>query len=73
VTAYVQLLAQRTQGQLDVQAQEFMGYAVEGAQRMKALIEDLLAYSRMGIRGKPLTLRTVPPSCTRPCRSSRCR
>lgn len=55
VTAYMELLGQRFQGQLDAQAQEFIGYAVEGAQRMKALIEDLLAYSRVGRQGKPLT------------------
>ncbi|HEV8713941.1 MAG TPA: ATP-binding protein [Candidatus Binatia bacterium] len=55
VTTYIQLLAQRSQDQLDAQAQEFIGYAVEGAQRMKALIDDLLAYSRVGRQGKPLT------------------
>jgi signal transduction histidine kinase len=54
VTAYMQLLAQHSQAQLDAQAQEYMGYAVEGAERMRTLIDDLLAYSRVGTRGKPL-------------------
>jgi len=54
VTTYMQLLAQRCQGQLDAEAQEFLYYAVEGAQRMKALIDDLLIYSRVGRQGKPL-------------------
>jgi len=44
VTSYVQLLAHRYQKQLDAEAQEFIGFAVEGAQRMKALIDGLLAY-----------------------------
>jgi signal transduction histidine kinase len=55
VTSYLQLLARRYQGQLDAQAQEFIGYAVEGGQRMKALIDDLLIYSRVGSQEKPLT------------------
>jgi PAS domain S-box-containing protein len=55
VTSYMQLLAQRLHGQLDADAQEFMGYAVDGAQRMKVLIDDLLTYSRVGTQSAPLT------------------
>jgi PAS domain S-box-containing protein len=54
VTTYVQVLARRFQDQLDADTQEFIGYVIEGAQRMRALIEDLLAYSRVGTQGKPL-------------------
>lgn len=59
VSSYVQLLARRYKNRLDSDADDFITFAVDGANRMQALIKDLLAYSRVGTKSKSLE----PTSC----------
>ncbi|HBB33853.1 MAG TPA: hypothetical protein DDZ80_18040 [Cyanobacteria bacterium UBA8803] len=54
VNSYTQLLAQKYQGNLDAKADKYIHYIVDGATRMQQLINDLLEFSRVGARGKPL-------------------
>jgi len=51
VATYTQLLAERYQGTLDANADKYIHYAVDGALRMQILVQDLLAFSRVGRQG----------------------
>jgi hypothetical protein len=59
ITSYLELLSSRAQGKLGEEEREFIGYAVDGARRMRTLIQDLLAYARVDTRGRPL----APTDC----------
>jgi signal transduction histidine kinase len=51
VASFCQLLEQRYKGQLDERADQYIEFAVDGAKRMQQLINDLLAFSRVGRLG----------------------
>jgi PAS domain S-box-containing protein len=53
VTSYMQLLQRRYRGSLDADADDFIGFAVDGVLRMRELLQGLLDYSRVGSQGKP--------------------
>ncbi len=52
VSSFTQLLAKRYKDKIDSDANDFISYAVEGANRMQRLINDLLNYSRIQTKGK---------------------
>ena len=56
VTGFLVRLKDKYKGQLDPQAQEYVSYAFDGATRMSTMINDLLAYSRVGGEGLNLAV-----------------
>lgn len=52
VSSFMELLSRRYKGRLDSDADEFISIAVDGANRMKQLLNDLLAFSRLGTRAQ---------------------
>ena len=53
VASFTELLARKYRGKLDADADEYIGFAVDGAKRMQVLIDDLLQYSRITSQGRP--------------------
>ncbi len=54
ISSFVELLANRYRDQLDEKAHRWIDFVVDGAGRMKQLINELLQYSRVDTQGKPL-------------------
>ncbi len=62
IKSYLELLGRRYGEVLDADANEFIGFALDGATRMQKLISGLLTYSRVGTQGK--SIRTVDASAS---------
>jgi signal transduction histidine kinase len=52
VTSYLQLLRRRSGDKLDDRSRQYIGFAIDGAERMDAMIDDLLDFSRVETQGK---------------------
>jgi PAS domain S-box-containing protein len=56
IGSFTQLLERRYKGQLDSDADDYIGFIVDGASRMKDLIDDLLAFSRLNTEAREFEL-----------------
>jgi PAS domain S-box-containing protein len=65
VVSYVQLLEQRYKDQLGDEADEFISYAITGATRIRMLINDVLAFSRVTTRARPFAPTDVSGTLSR--------
>ena len=72
VASYCQLLQRRYGDRLDTDGQEFIAFAVDGANRMQVLIQDLLTYSRAGrgFTGEPVDCEAVLEETTNSLKSA---
>ena len=71
VTSFCQLLQRRYQGPLDERADQYIEFAVDGAKRMQALINDLLAFSRVGRTTEAFEPVDCDEPSTAPCATSK--
>jgi chemotaxis family two-component system sensor kinase Cph1 len=55
ITSFLQLLEKRYKDQLDDDANDYIGFAVDGAKRLDAMIEDILLYSKISNKNRELT------------------
>jgi PAS domain S-box-containing protein len=55
VTSFLELLDRRYRGKLDERAGRYIHFAVDGAARMQRMLQDLVSYSRVGLRADPLS------------------
>ncbi|TYL35860.1 two-component sensor histidine kinase [Natronococcus pandeyae] len=54
VSSYLQLIERRYEDDLDEEAEEFLGFAIDGANRMRDMVDGLLEYSRIDTQGSSL-------------------
>jgi two-component system, chemotaxis family, sensor kinase Cph1 len=67
IASYLQLLSRRYKGKLDGDADAFIGYAVEGAERLQYLLRDLLELQQVGKRNKPKNITSLATIIDRAC------